>query len=212
MTSFTKNELELFEDLFNLSNGHILNMSRKEFQKFIYRSIDIDITSTYYKNKVTKHRKYFTMPQIYRFIVECEKDKSLKLLYALIDYIDINNLKRIDEDLLIKAKHILRNKSNEEKDIKYSKTVNNKTIKRPSPAYSSNDPYIFISYAHKDSKIIFKEIERFQNEGYNIWYDDKLMPGDNWDEGIALALSKSSLIVVFISKNSVESMHRNLRH
>lgn len=45
----------------------------------------------------------------------------------------------------------------------------------------------------------------FQNEGYNIWYDDELTPGNNWDEGIALALINSSLVVVFISENSVAS-------
>lgn len=79
------------------------------------------------------------------------------------------------------------------------------TIKRPSPAYDGPNPYIFISYAHKDSEMIFKEIERFQNEGYNIWYDDGLIPGNNWDEGIVLALSNSSLVVVFITENSVSS-------
>lgn len=79
------------------------------------------------------------------------------------------------------------------------------TIKKPFPAYNGNSSYIFISYAHKDSKIVFKEIKMFQNEGYNIWYDDELTPGNNWDEGIALALINSSLVVVFISENSVAS-------
>lgn len=79
------------------------------------------------------------------------------------------------------------------------------TIKRPLPAYDGNSPYIFISYAHKDSEIVFREIERFQNEGYNIWYDDELTPGNNWDEGIALALINSHLVVVFISENSIAS-------
>lgn len=79
------------------------------------------------------------------------------------------------------------------------------TIKRPFPSYDSNKPYIFISYAHKDSETVFEEIIRFQNDGYNIWYDDRLIPSYNWDDGIALALIKSSLVVVFISENSVVS-------
>lgn len=78
-------------------------------------------------------------------------------------------------------------------------------IKRPFPAYDGDEPYIFISYAHNDSRIVFKEVERFQNEGYNIWYDKGLTPGNNWDDEIAHALINSSLVVVFISKNSVSS-------
>ena len=92
MAIFTKNELGLFEDLFNLHNGHVLNMSRKEFEEFIYHSIDIDITSETYERKVRMYRKSFSMKQIYRFIVECEdKNKSIKFLNDLINYMHNNN-------------------------------------------------------------------------------------------------------------------------
>ena len=216
MATFTRNELKLFEDLFNLHNGHVLNMSRKKLEEFIYNSINIDITSETYEEKVRKHRKFFSMKQIYRFIVECEdKDKSVKFLNDLINYIDDNNLKNIDEDLLIKAKNILKSKSDdftypgengvEAVDNTLENTNENEIVKIPFPAYDGDEPYIFISYAHKDKKIVFNDIKRFHDECYNIWYDEGITAGEDWDDVVADALTASSLVVAFISKNSMNS-------
>lgn len=236
MKIFTKNELELFEDLFNLNNGHILNMSRGEFEKFIYRSIGIDITSESYEKKVKKQQEYYSMKQIYRFIVKCEDgDKSIKFLNDLIDYIDNNKLDNIDNSLLIMAKDILKNKSNLNQDFSdygsaeksvddffgnieqtidnempaFSLEYNNEneTIKRPFQAYMGDESYCFISYAHKDAKIVFSEIKKLYDEGYNIWYDEGLTPGKEWDEEIEEKLCNSSLVIVFISKNSMGSIN-----
>ena len=216
MAIFTRNELELFDELFNISNGHILNMSRRKLEKFIYNSIGIDITSESYKNKVKKHRNYFSMKQIYRFILECEdKNKSIKFLNDLIAYIDDSNLKNIDENLLIKAKNVLKDKSDDfiycgENEVgvvdnTLENTNEKEIVKNPFKAYDGDEPYIFISYAHKDKKIVYKEIKRFHDEGYHIWYDDGLIPGEYWDDEIAYKLSNSYLVVVFISKNSMDS-------
>ena len=78
-------------------------------------------------------------------------------------------------------------------------------LEKPFPAYSGDEPYIFISYAHKDAEIVFPEIKRFHDEGYNIWYDQGLTPGQEWDDEVAEALLGCSLLVVFISKNSMGS-------
>ena len=80
-------------------------------------------------------------------------------------------------------------------------------MERPFPAfdYEEGDRFIFVSYAHKDRKIVFPEIKRFHMEGYPIWYDDGLVAGQEWDDEIAEALLASSLMVVFISKNSMAS-------
>ena len=79
------------------------------------------------------------------------------------------------------------------------------TIKRPFQAYVGDEPYIFISYAHKDAKIVFPEIKRFNDEGYNVWYDQGLIAGQQWDDEVAKALCASSLVIAFVSKNSIAS-------
>lgn len=75
----------------------------------------------------------------------------------------------------------------------------------PYPAYQGDKPYIFVSYSHKDSNIVFNEIKRFNEAGYHVWYDEGITPGNEWDDEIADALSKCALFVVFLSKNSVLS-------
>lgn len=75
----------------------------------------------------------------------------------------------------------------------------------PYPAYHGDEPYIFVSYSHKDSDKVFKEIKRFNEAGYHVWYDEGIAPGNEWTDEIASALENCSLFVVFLTKNSVLS-------
>ena len=77
----------------------------------------------------------------------------------------------------------------------------------PFPAYRGRDPYIFISYAHLDSKKVFNEIKGFNECGYNVWYDEGISPGNEWTDEIANALEKCALFVVFITPNSAISIN-----
>ena len=73
------------------------------------------------------------------------------------------------------------------------------------PAYDGNDPYIFISYAHADSEQVYHDIERFHDDGYNMWYDEGISSGNRWQGAIENAILNAALFVTFISKNAVES-------
>lgn len=75
----------------------------------------------------------------------------------------------------------------------------------PFPAYRGEDPYIFISYAHDDSKWVFSDIERFHNDGCNIWYDEGIPSGERWQGEIERVVKNAKLFVTFISNNAVES-------
>jgi len=72
-------------------------------------------------------------------------------------------------------------------------------------AYRGSEPYVFISYAHKDAEIVYSIIKEFYEMGYNIWYDEGIDPGNEWPDEIARALKKSSLFIVFISRSSMKS-------
>ena len=75
----------------------------------------------------------------------------------------------------------------------------------PFPAYRGDEPYIFVSYAHKNAEAVFAEINRWNKQGYNIWYDEGIAPGNEWEEEIAKALENCRLFVVFITPDSIES-------
>ncbi len=72
-------------------------------------------------------------------------------------------------------------------------------------AYEGNEKFIFISYAHKDSDMVYPIIERLNNEGYRVWYDDGITPGSEWPENIADHLDRCETFVFFASPNSVSS-------
>ena len=104
----------------------------------------------------------------------------------------------IREDNLIKIYSPLFNKYIcDSKQIVYNDSI----IK----AYKGPDPYIFVSYSHKDSKEVLEEIKTFQRLGYRVWYDEGIDVGEEWPDEIADALKKSDKFVVFISSNSINS-------
>ena len=113
MTTLSENELELFEELFGLKNGSVLDLNRKELIKFIYKSIDIDIDENYLSKVKTKQYNSTSMPQILRYILKYEnKNKVIKLLTDLINYMETDYKRDIDYELLIKSKRIINNKTN----------------------------------------------------------------------------------------------------
>lgn len=76
--------------------------------------------------------------------------------------------------------------------------------KRPS-AYTGKEPFVFISYAHKDAGRVYPIIERLQRLGIRVWYDEGLEPGSHWDDMIARNLMDCAYVVCFITKNFLES-------
>ena len=69
-----------------------------------------------------------------------------------------------------------------------------------SAAYQGNDPYIFISYAHRDSERVLPIVDRLLNEGFRVWFDVGIIPGKPWDDNIADKLRGSECVLAFISK------------
>ena len=69
---------------------------------------------------------------------------------------------------------------------------------------SDDNHQIFISYANADQARVLPLYEWLQSHGFNAWIDCKqLMPGQNWEFEIKRALDKSSVIMIFVSRNSV---------
>ena len=62
------------------------------------------------------------------------------------------------------------------------------------PAYEGKEPYIFVSYAHKDSPAVFHIVEQLSARGYRIWYDEGIEPGSEWPEYIANHLLGAEMV------------------
>ena len=72
-------------------------------------------------------------------------------------------------------------------------------------AYVGTEPYLFVSYSHKDENIIYPLIRKMQQRGVRIWYDEGIAGGSNWANIIADKIKMCSCILLFSSMNSVES-------
>ena len=72
-------------------------------------------------------------------------------------------------------------------------------------AYSGNDPYIFVSYAHADTDEVYRELSWLNEAGYNIWFDEGISPAHDWPEELATAIEEASLFVLFVTPESVNS-------
>lgn len=72
-------------------------------------------------------------------------------------------------------------------------------------AYEGKEPYIFISYAHKDTDTVLPILAHLRAQGYRLWYDDGIAPGSEWPEYIATHLNGCQVVIAFVSPNSIAS-------
>ena len=71
--------------------------------------------------------------------------------------------------------------------------------------YIGEEPYIFVSYAHKDSEVVMRAIALLQQSGFRVWYDEGIDPGSEWPDTIEKYLERSSYFIGFISANALDS-------
>lgn len=72
-------------------------------------------------------------------------------------------------------------------------------------AYHGSEPYIFISYSHRNSADALDLIRRLQNAHYRVWYDEGIDPGTEWDEDIAAHVKGCGFFIALVSKNYLAS-------
>jgi predicted nucleotide-binding protein len=70
----------------------------------------------------------------------------------------------------------------------------------------SETPYIFVSYARRDSEPVRQVVAELQKRGIKVWIDTaNLMAGESWVASIQIALEQANVLLVFISPESTRS-------
>lgn len=72
-------------------------------------------------------------------------------------------------------------------------------------AYEGNEPYVFISYAHKDKGNVLPIIQGLQDRGFRVWYDEGIEVGSEWPDFIAEHLENCACVLSFVSRNFGDS-------
>lgn len=70
---------------------------------------------------------------------------------------------------------------------------------------SSIEGQIFISYARKDSEYVYTLAKELRQIGLDIWIDQDIEPGSNWDKTIEDALRDSEKMLLIVSPASMLS-------
>src|SRR5690606_33329346 len=70
---------------------------------------------------------------------------------------------------------------------------------------SNIDGKIFISYARKDSEYVHNLTKELRRIGLDIWIDQDIEPGSNWDEAIENALNDCDMMLLITTEASMSS-------
>ena len=71
--------------------------------------------------------------------------------------------------------------------------------------YRGDEPYLFLSYSHRDAEQVESVIRSLKTYGFRVWYDEGLTPGKEWDENIANTIMTCSYFIVLMSANYLAS-------
>ena len=82
-------------------------------------------------------------------------------------------------------------------------------METPFQAYSGDEPYVFVCYAHEDGDIVYPEMVWLREQGTNIWYDEGISAGKNWRAAIGDSLLGARYVLFYISARSLKSDHCN---
>ncbi len=77
----------------------------------------------------------------------------------------------------------------------------------PYPAYAGDEEYVFVCYSHNDRETVYRELVRLREAGVNVWYDEGIPPGSEWEQEIAGAIGNCSHFLLFVSPLAVASKH-----
>ena len=71
--------------------------------------------------------------------------------------------------------------------------------------YHGGEPYLFLSYSHRNAQQAARIIRRLNQLHFRVWYDEGLIPGREWDESIARVIMGCSYFVALISSDYLAS-------
>ena len=74
-------------------------------------------------------------------------------------------------------------------------------------SYNGTEPFLFVSYSHRDSGEVSKILEYIDKEKFRMWYDDTMEIGEDFREELRSKIEASCGILLFISESSLNSKY-----
>ena len=74
-------------------------------------------------------------------------------------------------------------------------------------SYDGEEPYIFVSYSHRDVKLVREVLACLDREKFRFWYDDTMEIGEDFRIELQTKIEKCSAFLLFISEASMQSKY-----
>lgn len=72
-------------------------------------------------------------------------------------------------------------------------------------AYTGNEPFLFISYSHRDTAQVYPILDMLSEKKYRIWYDESCETGNDFRDELRVKIEKCDAVVLFVSESSMSS-------
>ena len=73
--------------------------------------------------------------------------------------------------------------------------------------YEGTRPFLFVSYAHRQSDAVIDTIRILHEKGYRLWYDEGIPAGSDWPANIAQHMQNCERVLFFLSQRAMESQN-----
>ena len=94
-------------------------------------------------------------------------------------------------------------------------TIDKKTLAEQNPdfsnrttkfeAYTGAEPYLFVSYSHRDTDKVYETLDMLYDKKYRIWYDESCETGNDFRDELRVRIERCEAVLLFVSKASMSS-------
>lgn len=74
-------------------------------------------------------------------------------------------------------------------------------------SYEGDEPYIFVSYSHRDIPAVRPILKRIEQEKFRFWYDDTMEVGEDFRSELRTRIENCTAFLLFISESSMMSKY-----
>lgn len=71
--------------------------------------------------------------------------------------------------------------------------------------YTGEEPFLFVSYSHRDTAKVYPILDALYDCKYRIWYDESCETGNDFRDELREKIEKSEAILLFVSEASMNS-------
>jgi len=72
-------------------------------------------------------------------------------------------------------------------------------------AYTGKEPYLFVSYSHRDSEKVYAVLDALHDQKYRMWYDESCETGNDFRQELRDRIHDAEAVLLFVSKHSMAS-------